>query len=85
MDWIQDKRHVEVRRNKPLTRLFYHLICLLLVSCVKHDKMLRVFEVALNSQGWPEKDGLRSTPVSSNTIRAEDSSNELSTPGTDNT
>jgi hypothetical protein len=45
-----------VRRNKPLVRLLDQLPCLLLEPDVDHTRMLRVFEDALDNQGWPEDD-----------------------------
>src|SRR6266550_94707 len=46
----------DVRRNKPLMQLLDQLAHLVLEPDVDHTCMLRVFEDALDSQGWPEDD-----------------------------
>ena len=60
IEWLKDitlgKEIVMVKRNKPLKQLFDQLARLLLVPDLDHSRMLRVFEDALDSQGWPEDD-----------------------------
>lgn len=43
---------------EPLMQLLDQLVRLLLEPDLDHTRMLRVFEGALDDQGWPEKDPL---------------------------